>query len=98
METKNKYRITQISKVGIRQTSFLNEKELQIFRAKRLKEIRKNELELTQKDFANAVGVNLRTLQDWELGRNPMPKPVEILMDLMNKMPSVKKRLLAEAI
>ena len=50
------------------------------------------------KDLADAVGVNLRTLQDWELGRSPMPKPVEILMNLMKKMPSVKKSLLKEAI
>jgi DNA-binding transcriptional regulator YiaG len=44
-----------------------------------------------------AVGVNVRTLQDWELGRSPMPKPVEKLMNLMKKMPSIKKVLLSEA-
>lgn len=70
--------------------------EIKLFRAQRLKELRKTELGLTQKDLAQAIGVNLRTLQDWELGRNPLPKPVEILMELMKEMPSVKKRLLAE--
>ena len=55
------------------------------------------ELGLTQKYLANAGGVNLRKLQDWEMGRSPMPKPVEILMNLMKKMPAVKKRLLKEA-
>jgi DNA-binding transcriptional regulator YiaG len=70
--------------------------ELKVFRAQRLKKMRKTDLGLTQKDLAHAIGVNLRTLQDWELGRNPLPKPVEILMELMKEMPSVKKRLLAE--
>ena len=67
------------------------------FRVKRLKVIRKDELGMTQKELAEIVGVNLRTLQDWEIGRSPMPKPVEILMKLMREIPTVKKRLIAEA-
>ena len=94
MQKTNKFRITRVSKTGKRSISMLDSSELNKFRAQRLKELRKNELGLTQKDLANAVGVNLRTLQDWELGRSPMPKPVEILIDLMKKMPSVKKQLL----
>ncbi len=81
MVKNNKYRVTKIGKSGRRTATLLDSKELQVFRSQRLKEIRKNELGLTQKDLANAVGVNLRTLQDWELGRSPMPKPVEILMN-----------------
>ena len=96
MHKNNKFRVTRISKSGTRQVAMLDADELKIFRAQRLKELRKNELGLTQKDLAHAVGVNLRTLQDWELGRNPLPKPVEILMELMKDLPSVKKRLLAE--
>ncbi len=96
MHKNNKFRVTRISKSGTRQIAMLDADELKIFRAQRLKELRKNELGLTQKDLAHAVGVNLRTLQDWELGRNPLPKPVEILMELMKDLPSVKKRLLAE--
>lgn len=96
MQKNNKYRITRVSKNGKRSISMMSELELQTFRAKRLKAIRKDELGLTQKDLANAIGVNLRTLQDWELGRNPMPKPVEILMKLMKEIPTVKKRLLSE--
>ena len=61
----------------------MDEQELQKLRAKRLQQIRKNELGLTQKSLADAIGVNLRTLQDWEIGRSPMPKPVEILINLM---------------
>ncbi len=98
MQKHNKYRVTRISRSGNRVSTIMDEKELQKFRAQRLKEMRKEELGLTQKDLANAVGVNVRTLQDWELGRSPMPKPVEILMNLMKKMPSVKKRLLNEAV
>ncbi len=98
MPKHSKYRVTKISRNGNRVSSMMDEKELQKFRAQRLKEMRKEELGLTQKDLANALGVNVRTLQDWELGRSPMPKPVEILMNLMKKMPSVKKRLLNEAI
>jgi DNA-binding transcriptional regulator YiaG len=96
MQKDKKYRVTRVGKSGTRHVTMMDATDLQKFRATRLKELRKNELGLTQKDLANAVGVNLRTLQDWELGRNPMPKPVEILMGLMKKMPSVKKHLLAE--
>jgi len=96
MQKNNKYRVTRLTNKGSRQISLMNSAELKHFRAQQLKEIRKNDLGLTQKDLAHAVGVNLRTLQDWELGRNPMPKPVEILMDLMKEIPSIKKRLLAE--
>jgi DNA-binding transcriptional regulator YiaG len=96
MHKNNVYRVTRISTSGTRQVSMMDADEIKIFRAQRLKELRKNELGLTQKDLAHAVGVNLRTLQDWELGRNPLPKPVEILMELMKDMPIVKKRLLAE--
>jgi DNA-binding transcriptional regulator YiaG len=75
----------------------MSKRELQKFRATRLKEVRERELGLTQKDLAESVGANLRTLQDWEMGRSPMPKPVEILLKLMKELPSVKRRLLASA-
>ena len=97
MKATAKYRITRINKAGRRKISLMNERQLQKFRAKRLKTIRKDELGMTQKDFAEVVGVNLRTLQDWEVGRSPMPKPVEILMTLMREIPAVKKRLIVEA-
>ena len=90
----NKYRVTTISDSGAREIALLTEEELQKLRAKRLQKIRK-ELGLTQKLLADAIGVKLRTLQDWEIGRSPMPKPVEILMQLMREMPEVKDRLLA---
>lgn len=97
MGSNDKYRVTNFTKDGKRKSKMMNECELQLLHAHRLKEMRKNELRLTQKDLAMAVGVNVRTLQDWELGRSPMPKPVEKLMNLMKKMPSIKKDLLSEA-
>ena len=98
MQKNNKYRVTRFSKSGHRVISMMDSMELQKFRAQRLKEMRKKELGLTQKDLANAVGVNVRTLQDWELGRSPMPKPVEKLMILMKRIPSVKELLLNEVV
>lgn len=98
MEKNEKYRVTKISSAGTRVSKMLSDTQLQLYRAQRMKEMRKKELGLTQKDLAEAVGVNLRTLQDWELGRSPMPKPVEKLMILMKEMPAVKKHLLADAL
>ncbi|MDD5674874.1 MAG: helix-turn-helix domain-containing protein [Chitinivibrionales bacterium] len=97
MKTTEKFRITRLSAQGKRRVSWMDERQLEKFRAKRLQAIRHDELGLTQKVLAEAVGANLRTLQDWETGRSPMPKPVEKLLDLMREMPSVRKRLLAAA-
>jgi DNA-binding transcriptional regulator YiaG len=98
MERSNKYRVTQVSDKGKRNVSIMSEQELQKLRAKRFQAIRKDELGLTQKLLADAIGVNLRTLQDWEIGRSPMPKPVEILMNLMREMPDVKEKLLSSSL
>jgi len=92
-ETKT-YRVTRIGKGGKSTISGMTEKQLQVFRAKRLKDVRKNDFVMTQKELADAVGVN--TLQDWERGRTAMPKPVEILLALMKNIPSVKKKLIDE--
>ncbi|MBN1465738.1 helix-turn-helix domain-containing protein [candidate division KSB1 bacterium] len=89
-----KCRVTTMSDNGSRDIAYLTEEELQILRAKRLQKMRREELGLTQKLLAEAIGVKLRTLQDWEIGRSPMPKPVEILMQLMREMPEVKEKLL----
>ena len=95
MKTTGKYRVTRIIAKSKRRISWMNYRQLEKFRAKRLQAIRKEELGLTQKALAEAVGANLRTLQDWEMGRSPMPKPVEKLLNLMREMPSVRKKLLA---
>jgi hypothetical protein len=49
-----------------REVSLLTEIKLLKLFAKRLQEIRKNELRLTQKSLTDAIVVKLRTLQDWE--------------------------------
>ena len=64
-------------------------------RANRLQNLRLRKLRLTQKALAGAVGANLRTLQSWESGRQEYPKSVEILMELINDIPSVRKKLLS---
>jgi DNA-binding transcriptional regulator YiaG len=94
MTKTDKYRVTQLSRNGSRTYTLMTEKQLFNFRIKRLKTLRKQELGLTQKALATAVGANLRTLQDWEMGRSAMPKSVEILLELMRDIPSVRKRLL----
>jgi len=94
MAPSNKYRVTKVKNADVREVTLMTEQELQKHRAKRLQKIRKKELGLTQKSLADAIGVNLRTLQDWEIGRSPMPKPVEILLNLMKEMPDIKEKLL----
>jgi len=97
MAHSNKYRVTKMSENGARDIVYMSEEELQKMRAKRLQKIRKEKLGLTKKLLAEAIGVKLRTLQDWEIGRSPMPKPVEILMELIREMPEVKEKLLNES-
>jgi|GEM_PF-2040445 DNA-binding transcriptional regulator YiaG len=94
MTTTQKYRVTRFDHNGKPHVSNMTEQQLKKFRAKRLQSIRKDDLGLSQKVFAQAVGVNVRTLQDWEMGRSEMPKPVEIILALMRDMPSVRKKLL----
>jgi DNA-binding transcriptional regulator YiaG len=94
MKNSGNYRVTHVSRNGSRHVSLMNEMQLQRYRARRLQTIRKKDLGLTQKAFAEAVGANVRTLQDWETGRFPMPKPVEILMQIMREFPPIRKRLL----
>jgi DNA-binding transcriptional regulator YiaG len=94
MMISQKYRVTRFDRGGKPHVSNMTERQLRKFRAKRLQSIRKDALGLSQKAFAQAVGVNVRTLQDWEMGRSIMPKPVEIILSLMRDMPSVRKKLL----
>jgi len=93
MKNAQTYRVTRIDGCGKRLISRMSEKQLQKYRASRLKRVRTDDLGLTQKELADAVGVNLRTLQDWERGRTAMPKTVEVLLSLMKDMPSVKSKL-----
>ena len=98
MTISQKYQVTRFDRSGKPHVSSMTEQQLKKFRAKRLQSIRKDDLGVSQKVFAQAVGVNIRTLQDWEMGRSTMPKPVEIILSLMRDMPSVRKKLLKNGI
>ena len=64
-----------------------------IQRAERMRKLRRDNLKMTQQGLAKAVGANVRTLQGWESGRQEYPKSVEILMELIKDIPTVRKRL-----
>lgn len=51
-------------------------------------EIRKR-LGLTQAGFAALLGVNLRTLQDWEQGRHQPTGPAKTLLKIADKNPEL---------
>lgn len=59
---------------------------------------RRNELKLSQSKLAKAVGANVRTLQNWEQGRQDFPMSVAILLNLMKNIPSVKKYLTSNSV
>lgn len=48
---------------------------------------------LSQADFANALGVSKRTLENWEQGRAEPTGPAKVLLNLVAKYPDTFKRL-----
>lgn len=48
---------------------------------------------LSQADFANALGVSKRTLENWEQGRAEPTGPAKVLLNLVAKYPDTVKRL-----
>ncbi len=40
-------------------------------------------LKLTQAQLADELGVNKKTLEAWEYGINPIPKPIEKLLKIL---------------
>lgn len=84
------------SKASLVRAARADEKR-RIDRAARLQKLRRDKLHLSQRDLARAVGANVRTLQSWERGRQDYPKSVEILMGLMQEMPTIKKKLLPDS-
>lgn len=48
---------------------------------------------LSQADFANALGVSRRTLENWEQGRAEPTGPAKVLLNLVAKYPDTVKRL-----
>ena len=57
-----------------------NEMERLMYKEK-LKEIRADK-GLTQTEMAAEIGVHWRTVQNWETGFTPIPKPIQKLIDM----------------
>lgn len=49
---------------------------------------------LSQADFANLLGVSIRTLQDWEQGRRQPSGAARTLITIAEQQPKVLKRVL----
>ncbi len=63
----------------------LNGKELQSFR--------KDELNLSQKGLADCLGVSVRTVQGWEIGKSKPIAPIVRLIKLFKFIPAVRRAL-----
>ncbi len=59
-----------------------------------VKRIRKK-LHYSQADFAHTIGVNTRTLQNWEQGRRHPRGPAQALLRLVDKEPEIVKEILS---
>lgn len=60
---------------------------------KELQRFRKEELELSQKGLADCLGVSVRTVQGWEVGKSKPLAPIVRLIKLFKFLPIVKKLL-----
>lgn len=47
----------------------------------------RDQLKLTQADFANMIGVSIRTLQNWEQGRREPEGPAKALLRVVEREP-----------
>lgn len=54
---------------------------------------RVDELDLTQKGLSDCLGVSMRTVQGWEIGKSKPLAPIIRLMQVMRIFPGVKKAL-----
>lgn len=43
---------------------------------------------MTQKDFADAIGIPVRTLQGWEQGRRNPSRTAQVLLNIISKHPA----------
>jgi putative transcriptional regulator len=53
----------------------------------------RNRSGLSQADFASAIGVSKRTLENWEQGRAEPTGPAKVLLGLVAKYPDTVKKL-----
>lgn len=54
----------------------------------------RSELKLTQKAFANLLGVSVRTVESWEMGLNSPSGSSVRLMEIYKKHPDLKEELI----
>jgi len=54
-------------------------------------------LGVTQEQFASVLGISLRTLHQWELGRRNPSSTARVLLHVAQREPQVLKRLLTNA-
>ena len=68
-----------------------------MIRGKIMSEIQKlrKEMNMTQKEFADYFGFNIRTLQNWEIERVKTP---EYLMGLLQRVNQVERNSVKEAL
>lgn len=58
------------------------------FNAKTIKELRKN-INVSQSGLANLIGVSTRTVKAWETNQSKPRRPVQKLLTLLTKKPSL---------
>lgn len=60
---------------------------------KDLQRFRRNDLDLSQKGLADCLGVSVRTVQGWEIGKSKPMAPIVRLIKLLKFFPAVKRLL-----
>lgn len=60
---------------------------------KDLQAFRRQELDLSQKGLADCLGVSIRTVQGWEIGKSKPLEPVVRLIKLIKFFPALRKAL-----
>lgn len=61
--------------------------------AQKIRELRE-QTGLTRKDFAEHMGIPLRTVEDWEAGRRTPPEYIPRLMEYQIKYEELKQELI----
>ncbi|MCR5295017.1 MAG: helix-turn-helix domain-containing protein [Lachnospiraceae bacterium] len=63
-----------------------------VLKAEDIRTLRKN-LEMTQKQFADFVGVSNKTIERWEKGEDEIGGPITVLYRVLMEMPDLPERL-----
>jgi len=97
---KTKFRVTTIDpSTKKRKVSFETYEQMKLRHinieksAQEFKELRKK-LHMSQKELAEALRVNTRTLQGWESSRSPINPTAEILLRVLVRYPVVKSQMM----